>query len=90
MLNVQPEGKKTLNHLDSTHRDMYKALSHPSLAYLTIIISSCKQKLKQEPPVTWSIKKWTDDVDAKLQGCFASTDWSMFRDSSDASMMSPQ
>ena len=30
-----------------------------------------------------SIKKWTDEADAKLQNCFASTDWNMFRDSSD-------
>jgi hypothetical protein len=27
-------------------------------------------------------KKWSDDADAKLQDCFASTDWNMFRDSS--------
>ena len=29
-----------------------------------------------------SIKKWSDEADAKLQDCFASTDWNMFRDSS--------
>ena len=33
--------------------------------------------------MTWSIKKWSDEADAKLQDCFASTDWYMFRDSSD-------
>jgi hypothetical protein len=33
--------------------------------------------------LTQSIKKWSDDVDAKLQDCFDSTDWNMFRDSSD-------
>ena len=27
--------------------------------------------------------KWSDDADAKLQDCFASTEWNMFRDSSD-------
>ena len=31
----------------------------------------------------WSIKKWSDDADAELQDCFASTDWNMFQDSSD-------
>jgi hypothetical protein len=31
---------------------------------------------------TRSIKKWSDEADAKLQDCFASTDWNMFRDSS--------
>ena len=27
---------------------------------------------------------WSDEADAKLQDCFASTDWNMFRDSSDS------
>ena len=31
--------------------------------------------------MTHSIRKWSDDADAKLQDCFASTDWNMFRDS---------
>ena len=30
-----------------------------------------------------AIKKWSDEADAKLQDCFAITDWNMFRDSSD-------
>ena len=33
--------------------------------------------------MTKSIKKWSDEADAKLQDCFASTDWKMFRDSHD-------
>ena len=33
--------------------------------------------------MTWSIRKWSDDADAKLQDCFASTDWNMFQDSAD-------
>ena len=33
--------------------------------------------------MTCSIRKWSDDADAKLQDCFASTDWNMFWDSSD-------
>ena len=33
--------------------------------------------------MTRSIKKWPDEADAKLQDCFAITDWNMFRDSSD-------
>jgi hypothetical protein len=48
-----------------------------------LLIPLYKQKLKQEVPVIRSIKKWSDDADAKLQDCFASTDWNMFRDSSD-------
>ena len=30
--------------------------------------------------MTRSIRKWSDDADATLQDCFASTDWKMFRD----------
>ena len=33
--------------------------------------------------MTRSIKKWSDEADAKLQDCFASTDWNTFRDYSD-------
>ena len=48
-----------------------------------LLIPAYKRKLKQEVPVTRSIRKWSGDSDAKLQDWFASTDWSMFRDSSD-------
>ena len=30
--------------------------------------------------MTRSIKKWSDEAGAKLQDCFASTDWNMLRD----------
>ena len=30
--------------------------------------------------MTHSIRKWSDEVDAKLQDCFSSIDWKMFRD----------
>ena len=47
-----------------------------------LLIPAYKLKLKQEAPVTWSIKKWSDEADTKLQDCFAIIDWNMFRDSS--------
>ena len=47
-----------------------------------LLIPAYKQKLKQEVPANHSIRKWSDDEDAILQDCFASTDWNMFRDSS--------
>ena len=85
MLNVQPEGKKTLDHLYDIHRDAFKALppfgksDHNSI----LLIPAYMQKLKQEAPVTRSIKKWSGEADAKLLDCSASTDWNMFPDSSD-------
>ena len=84
MLNVQPEGKKTLDPRYSTHKATYKALPRPphgkSDHNSILLIPVFKQKLTQE--VTRSIKKWSDEADAKLQDCFASTDWNMFQDSS--------
>ena len=80
--------KKILYHLYSTHRDEYKALPRPPFGKSDhnsiLLVPAYKQKLKQEAPVTLSIKKWSDEADAKLQDCFASTDWNMIRDSSDA------
>ena len=65
-------------HLYSTHRDAYKALHHPPFGKSNHnYISVYKQKLKQEAPVTRSIKKGSDEVNAKLQ------DWNMFWDFSD-------
>jgi hypothetical protein len=86
MLPVQLQEKNSLDHLYSTHRDAYKVLhrspfgksDHNSI----FLILAYKQKLKQEVPVTRSIQKGSDEADAKLQGCFTSTDWNMFRDSS--------
>ena len=49
-----------------------------------LLIPAYKQELKQEVPVTRSIRKWLNDVDATLQDCFASTDRNMFRDSSNS------
>ena len=83
---MQPEGKKTLDHLYSTHRDPYKALAHPPFEksdhnYI-LLIPAYKEKLKQEVSVTHALQKPSDE--AKLQDCFASTDWIMFRESSNS------
>ena len=62
--------EKILDYLYSTHRDLYTALPRPpfgkSVRYSILLISAYKQKLKQEAPVTQSIKKWSDKADAKL------------------------
>jgi hypothetical protein len=88
MSHVQPEGEKTLDHIYSTHRDAYKAHPRPPFGKSDhnsiLLIPAYKHKLKQEVPVTHSINtvKRLDESDAKLQDCFASTDWNMFWDSS--------
>ena len=81
-----PRGGKLLDHLYSTHRDAYNALPrHPfdkSDHNAILLIPAYNQKLKQEVPVTWSITKWSDEAGAKLQDCFACTDWNIFQNSS--------
>ena len=75
------------NQREKNSRVVYKALPRPPFGKSDhnsiLLIPAYKQKLKQEAPVTRSIKKWSDEADAKLQDCFAITDWNMFRDSSD-------
>ena len=58
------------------------------LATLTLIQKlypdSCLQAIIKAGSTSESVyKKRSDEADAKLQNCFASTDWNMFRDSSD-------
>ena len=72
-LKCSTRGKITQDHLYSTHRDAYKALRRPPFGKSDhnsiLLIPAYNQKLKQEAPVTRSIKKWSDEADAKLQDC---------------------
>jgi hypothetical protein len=69
------------------HTERSTKLSHPPFGKSDhnsiLLIPAYKQKLKQEVPMTESLRKWSDEVDGKLQDSFASTDWNMVRDSSD-------
>ena len=82
MSHVQTEGGKTVDHLYSTHRDVYKDHPHPPFGkfdHSSILqIPAYKQQQKHELPVTLSIWTWM----LRFQDCFASTDWNMFWDSS--------
>ena len=63
--------KKTLDHIY-----MNKSLPYPPFGKSDhnsiLLIPAYKQRFKQEAPVTRSIKKWSDETDAKLQDCFSS------------------
>ena len=74
--------KRILDDLYSTHRDAYKAFPCPPFCQSDHNSSLLIPAYKQKAPVTRSIKKWSDETVANLQDCFASTDWNMFRDSS--------
>ena len=57
----------------TTLNELYSAISksdHNSI----LLVPAYKQKLKQEAQVSQSIKKWSDEADAKLLDWFASTD----------------
>jgi hypothetical protein len=77
-------GGKTLDHFYSTHRNGYKALPRHPFCKSILLLSVYKQKLKREVPVMRSIRKWSDETDARLQACFTSADWGMFQDSSES------
>ena len=82
-LNVNPEENNFQPTLlyTQTHTKLSLTLH---LANLTIILSSCLQtKIKAGSTSDSVNKKWSDEANAKLQDCFASTDWNIFRDSSD-------
>jgi hypothetical protein len=72
---------KNLKTTFTPHRDAYKAPSHPLFGKSDhnsiLLIPAYKQKRNQEVPVTRSILKWSDDTDAKLQDCLASTVWNV-------------
>jgi hypothetical protein len=82
LLNVIPEGKELWTTF-TPHSDAYKALPHPPFGKSghnsILMIPAYKQKLKQEAPVTRSIKTFSEEADVKLHDCFASTDWNTFR-----------
>jgi hypothetical protein len=82
----QRQNKITTIHLYST-QTLIQSSPSPSIGKSDhnsiLLIPAYKQKLKQEVLVTHSIWKWSDEADAKLQVCFANTDWNIFRESSD-------
>ena len=64
------EKNKTLDHLYSSHRDTYKAFPHPPIGksyhHFILLIPAYKLKLKQDVPVTCSIQKWSNYMNATL------------------------
>jgi hypothetical protein len=48
-----------------------------------LLLSTYRQKLKQETPMLKSVQRWSDQSDSTLQDCFDHMDWDMFRIASD-------
>ena len=46
-----------------------------------LMIPAYKQKLKTSKPQVKTVKQWTPDAIATLQGCLECTDWDIFKDS---------
>ena len=77
-------GAETLHHFYSTQRKAHKALPYPPFGKCDqepiLLLPAYKQDLKQEAPVMRSMRKWSDEADARLQDCFASIHWDMLWD----------
>ncbi|XP_053271643.1 uncharacterized protein LOC128429835 isoform X2 [Pleuronectes platessa] len=73
----------TLDHV-YTPGGAYKALPRPPFGksdhVSVLLLSSYRQKLKRDRPVTRTIQRWTDQSDSALQDCFRMTEWCVFQD----------
>ena len=77
----------TLDHCYSTIKDAYKSVARPSFGnsdHKTILlIPTYQTKLKSCKPTFKTVRKWTDDTKATLQNCLETSDWEMFKSSSE-------
>ena len=76
-----------LDHCYSTIRNCYKAVARPGFGnsdHKTILlIPTYKSQLKSTKPTYKTVRKWTDDACASLQNCLETSDWVMFKSSSE-------
>ena len=78
---------KILIQCCSNFRNAYKAFPRAPFGKSNhdaiLLLSSYRQNLKQDVPVTRTIQHWSDQWEAKLQDCFDHADWNMFRSASE-------
>ncbi|KAI4886686.1 hypothetical protein NFI96_027635, partial [Prochilodus magdalenae] len=72
-----------LDQVYSNVRGGYKAAARPHFGrsdHISVFLyPAYRQLLKQAPPVSKTIKVWTEETDLVLQDCFDTTDWEVFR-----------
>ena len=78
-------GNKTLDHCYSTIKGAYKSVPRPHFGKSDhssiLLLPVYKQEIKREKPIVRTAQCWTAEGELMLQGCFESTDWSVFSDS---------
>ena len=47
------------------------------------LITTYRHKFKTSKPVVTTVKRWTSEETEKLQGCFESTNWTVFEEATD-------
>ncbi|KAI4899059.1 hypothetical protein NFI96_009056 [Prochilodus magdalenae] len=72
-----------LDQVYSNVRGGYKAAARPHFGrsdHISVFLyPAYRQLLKQAPPVSKTIKVWTEETDLVLQDCFDTTEWEVFR-----------
>ncbi|KAI4885591.1 hypothetical protein NFI96_030073, partial [Prochilodus magdalenae] len=72
-----------LDQVYSNVRGGYRAAARPHFGqsdHISVFLyPAYRQLLKQAPPVSKTIKVWTEETDLVLQDCFDTTDWEVFR-----------
>jgi hypothetical protein len=77
-------GDKVLDHCYSTIPGAYRSVRRAPLGRsdhaMIYLVPVYRQRLKTVKPITRTVKLWTNEAVGRLQGCYESTDWSVFRD----------
>ncbi|KAI4873821.1 hypothetical protein NFI96_014420, partial [Prochilodus magdalenae] len=80
---AHPDANNILDQVYSNVRGGYKAAARPHFGrsdHISVFLyPAYRQLLKQAPPVSKTIKVWTEETDLVLQDCFDTTDWEVFR-----------
>jgi hypothetical protein len=84
---MRDTGWSILDHCYSNFHNSHKALPRPVFGKSDhdsiLLLSTYRQKLKQETPMLKSVQRWSDQSDSTLQDCFDHMDWEMFQIASD-------
>lgn len=74
----------TLDHCYSTIKGTYRSIPWPHFGKSdhssVLMLPAYKQEVKSAKPTVRTVQCWSEDDELRLQGCFETTDWAVFRD----------
>lgn len=86
-VNFPTRGNNILDKCYSNIRNAYTAVSKPHFGkcdHLAILLQPTYiKRFKADPVTVRTVKMWTDDALAELQGCLEATDMSIFKEAAD-------